>query len=366
MTYMVKFNDLTYQFKKYQIEFEDAAKRVLQSGWYVLGNELELFEKEFAAYSGSKYCVGLNSGLDALILAVKALEIGHGDEVIVPANTYIATILGITANGATPVFIEPDKYFNIDVKNLSEKITNRTKAILAVHLYGQLCDVEELKSFTEDSSIYLIEDCAQGHGASCNGKKSGTFGDIGCFSFFPTKNLGAFGDAGAIITDNKNIAEKIKMFRNYGSRVKYYNEEQGINSRMDELQAALLSVKLKHLDELNNERRKIANYYLNNITNNKIILPKVKKEESAHVFHLFEILSENRNDLIEYLKGKGIMTQIHYPIPPHLADCYKSLGYSKGDLPKTESISENILSLPLYNGMSKEEMEYVVNILNKW
>ena len=263
--------------------------------------------------------MGVNSGLDALILAVRALNIGYGDEVIVPANTYIATVLGITENRATPVFVEPDEYYNLDADKIEEKITNKTKAIMVVHLYGQAANMKKIQDIAAKYNLYLLEDCAQSHGAKFEGKTTGTFGDIGCFSFYPTKNLGAFGDGGAIVTNNEKIADKIRMLRNYGSRRKYYNEIEGVNSRLDEMQAALLNVKLSHYIELRSEREKIAQKYLNEIKNPKIILPKIRKG-AEHVWHLFVVQTENRDKLQNYLNENGIGTQIHYPIPPHLSE----------------------------------------------
>jgi len=362
----VEFNLLDRQYEQYQEEYKEAAIRVLKSGWYILGNELKAFEEEYANWEGTKYCVGVNSGLDALILAIRALGIKKGDEVIVPANTYIASVMGITLNGATPVFIEPDEYYNIDVTKIESAITKNTKAILAVHLYGQIADMPKIVEIARENTLSVIEDCAQAHGAKLNGEKAGTFGDIGCFSFFPTKNLGAFGDAGAIITNDKSLEDKVRTLRNYGSKVKYYNEFVGMNSRLDEMQAALLRVKLKHLEGLLEERMQLAKKYLGNIKNDKIILPKVKEDMTSHVFHLFIIQTEQRNQLQDYLHENGIKTQIHYPIPPHLAECYSDLNHKEGDFPITEKGACQVLSLPLYNGMTQAEIEYVINTLNKY
>ena len=361
----IECNVLDRQFKMYQQEYEEAALRALRSGWYVLGKEVESFEQSFAEFTGAKYCVGLNSGLDALILAVRALGIGKGDEVIVPANTYIASVMGITENGATPIFVEPDEYYNIDVQKIEAAITEKTKAILPVHLYGQSCDMRAIQKLAEKYHLYIIEDCAQSHGACFDGQMTGTFGDVGCFSFYPTKNLGAFGDGGAIITNNAELADKIRTLRNYGSRVKYYNEVEGVNSRLDEIQAALLSVKLRHLDELTDERKQIATRYLREITNPKIILPKTLAG-SDHVYHQFVVRCSEREAFTQYLLEKGIKTMIHYPIPPHLAKSYARLGYAKGDFPITEGYADEIVSLPMYNGMTEEEIGYVVEVINKY
>lgn len=361
----INFNQLDRGYFKIKDEYDKAAIRVLESGWYIMGKEGETFETEFSDFTGSKYCVGLNSGLDALILAFRALEIGKGDEVIVPANTYIASVLGITENGATPVLVEPDEYYNLDATKIEEKITDKTKAILVVHLYGQAANMESIKSIADKYNLYLVEDCAQSHGAYCSGKMTGTWGDIGCFSFYPTKNIGAFGDSGAIVTNNENIYDKMRMLRNYGSRVKYQNEIMGVNSRLDEIQAALLSVKLRHYNELRKERANIADKYLKEITNESIRLPLVK-EGSEHVWHLFVIQADNRERLQNYLSEKGIGTQIHYPIPPHLAKAYVHLEYSEGDFPITEKYAKSVLSLPLYEGMTEEEIQYVIDTINHY
>ena len=361
----IKFNVLDCIYKRYAQEFSEASDRVLKSAWYILGKEVASFEEEFAQFCKSEKCVGLNSGLDALILAIRALGIGEGDEVIVPANTYIATILGVTENGATPVFVEPDEYYNLDPQKIEAKITSKTKAILPVHLYGQACRMDKVMAIANKYKLHVIEDCAQSHASYYNNTITGSFGDIGCFSFYPTKNLGAFGDAGAIVTSDINLADKIFMLRNYGSRIKYYNEIEGVNSRLDEIQAALLRVKLSHLEELTEERKKIANYYIQGITTEGVVLPKTV-DGADHVYHLFVIRTERRNALQEHLNNRGIQTQIHYPVPPHLAQCYQHLGYKKGDFPITEQYAAESLSLPLYNGMTNEEIDYVITAVNKF
>ena len=361
----IKFNQLDRGYRKYKTEYDQAAISTLESGIYILGNKLAEFEKEFASFCGAKYCVGLNSGLDALTLAFKALDIGVGDEVIVPANTYIASILGITNNGAKPIFVEPDEYHNIDVDSIENKLNNKTKAILAVHLYGQSANIKKIKALACKHNLYLIEDCAQSHGAMFKNKTTGVWGDIGCFSFYPTKNIGAFGDSGAIITNNPQHYEKIKMLRNYGSKVKYQNELLGTNSRLDEIQAALLSVKLKHYDELRKEREHIAQRYLNEIKNSKIALPRIRAG-SDHVWHLFVIKTKQRNQLQEYLAKNGICTQIHYPLPPHLSLAYSHLGFKKGDFPITEEYCDTIISLPLFEGLLDSEIDYIIWIINKY
>lgn len=361
----IKFNILDRQYQKYAKEYDEAALDVLRSGWYILGNEVVAFEKNFSGYIGTDYCVGLNSGLDALILAIRALGIGTGDEVLVPANTYIATVLGITENHAVPVFVEPDEYYNIDANIIEERITPRTKAILVVHLYGQACNMTSVLEIAKKHHLSVIEDCAQAHGATWNGKKVGSFGDVGCFSFFPTKNLGAFGDGGAITTNSAELAEKVQKLRNYGSVIKYHHEIEGVNSRLDEMQAALLSVKLKHLNELTAERVSIAERYCNEIKNPMVYLP-LCRELATHVYHLFVVRIKERDRFQEYLKQRGIDTQIHYPIPPHKSKCYEQYDWSKVELPITEQYSDEIVSLPLYNGMTDDEISYVIKTVNRF
>lgn len=356
-------NRLDRGFEKYQEEIEAAALKVLRSGWYVLGPEVSAFEEEFARYTGAEYCVGLASGLDALWLAFRVLGIGAGDEVIVQANTYIASVMGITINGATPVFVEPDEFYNIDAEKIEEKITERTKAILVVHLYGQAAQMEKIVGLCEKYKLRLVEDCAQSHGALSGGKMTGTFGDIGCFSFYPSKNLGAFGDAGAIVTDSEEIARAMKMYRNYGSEKRYYNKVVGANSRLDELQAAMLRVRLVHMEEVEEERRRIAERYAGEIRNDKLILPSVR-EGVTHVWHQYVIRTERRDELIAYLEERGIGTIIHYPVPPHLSEAYAYLGYQRGSFPVTEKYADTVLSIPMYGGMTQEEQTRVIECLN--
>lgn len=361
----IQCNRLDYGFEIYKDEFEQKALDVLRSGWYILGNELENFEKEFASYLKANYCVGVASGLDALIMAFRLLGIGEGDEVIVQGNTYIASVMGITINGAIPIFVEPDEYYNIDVKKIEESITGKTKAILVVHLYGQATDMTHIMKIAKKYNLKVVEDCAQSHGAKSRNQVTGTIGDIGCFSFYPTKNLGAFGDAGAIVTNNREIAEAAKILRNYGSEKKYHNKIVGMNSRLDEMQAGLLRVRLSHMKQLIEERQQICERYLREINNTKIILPIIKNGVTT-VWHQFVVRCNERQKLMEYLKGEGISTMIHYPIPPHLSESYRYLGKSLGDLPITEKYANEVLSLPLYNGMKEEEQEYVIDILNRY
>jgi len=366
LTLEVMSNNLLREFEQYQDEFEDAAIATLRSGWYILGNRLSSFEGQFAKYNHIQHCVGLASGLDALWLSFRVLGIGKGDEVIVQANTYIASVMGITINGATPVFVEPDEYYGLDANAIEDAITDKTKAILAVHLYGIPCEMERISEISRKYDLFLIEDCAQSHGASYKDKMTGTFGNIGCFSFYPTKNLGAFGDGGAVITSSEDLAEKFKMYRNYGSQKRYENKVVGANSRLDEIQASLLSVKLYHLEEIIGERRDIANRYNEGIINPKFILPK-ERPNTKCVYHQYVIRCEDKEQreiLIKYLNRKNIGTIIHYPIPPHLSQAYKYLGFEAGAFPITEYYADTVLSIPMYNGLTEEEQRYVINVLN--
>ncbi len=358
-------NRMDYGFLKYQQEFEAKALEVLRSGWYVLGKEVETFEERFAAYTGGKYCVGLANGLEALQIAVHLLGIGAGDEVIVQGNTYIASVMGITMNGATPVFVEPDAYYQIDADKIEACITERTKAVMVVHLYGHVADMDRITAICKKHHLKLIEDCAQSHGATYKGKMTGTFGDIGCFSFYPSKNLGAFGDAGAIVTNDEELAKEAKIYRNYGSEKRYYNKVVGMNSRLDELQAGLLNVRLPHMDEITKERQEIARRYRENIRQELITLP-AEREDTETVWHQYVIRCERRQELIDYLSQKEIGTIIHYPIPPHLSEAYAYLGHKKGDFPITENYADTVLSIPMYTGMTRQEQDYVIEALNEF
>lgn len=361
----VPFSILERQYKMYQKEYEAKALEILRKGWYILGEETEKFEEEYAKYTGTKYALGIDNGLNALVLAFRALNIGQSDEVIVQGNTFIATVMGITINGATPIFVEPDEYYNIDIEKIEEKITERTKAICVVHLYGQASRMDKVLELCKKYNLKLVEDCAQAHGAEFNGQKIGSFGDIGCFSFYPGKNLGCFGDGGAITTNDEEIYKKIKMLRSYGSEKKYHHIEVGYNARLDELQAGLLRIKLSHLSELTNERKEIAEKYLKEIKNPLVHLPKVR-ENCSHVWHLFVVRVENRDKFQKYLEENEIGTVIHYPIPPHLSKAYEYLGYKVGDYPITEEYAKTVVSLPLYNGMTKEEIDYVIEKINEY
>jgi len=321
-------NRMDRGFYAYQQEFEQKALEVLRSGWYILGKEVSAFEQEFAEYTGAKHCVGLANGLDALWIAFRLLNIGKGDEVIVQGNTYIASVMGITMNGATPVFVEPDENYGIDVEKIESHITERTKAILVVHLYGMASRMDKIVELCKKYKLKLVEDCAQSHGACFNGQMTGTFGDVGCFSFYPSKNIGAFGDAGAVVVNDEKLANDFRVFRNYGSEKRYHNKVVGANSRLDELQAGMLRVRLNHIDEMTDEKIAIAKRYSEEIKNDKIILPKLA-EDATCVWHQYVIRCEERDRLIDYLNNFGIGTIIHYPIPPHLAEAYKYLGHKE-------------------------------------
>lgn len=347
-------------------ELRSAFDRVFTRSWYIEGVEDELFEKAFAEYCGTQYCVGVGNGLDALMLALKALDVGEGDEVIVPSNTYIATALAVTYVGAKPVFVEPRiETFNIDPDKIESAITSKTKAIMPVHLYGQACDMDPIMSIAGKHRLKIVEDCAQAHGATYKGRKVGTFGDAAGFSFYPGKNLGALGDAGAVLTNNIKIADKVRALGNYGSDYKYHHIYKGNNSRLDELQAAFLAAKLPHLERMNIERRRIADRYLNEIKNPNVILPLVG-EDYVPVWHIFGIRCADRDALENYLNEKGIGTNKHYPIPMHLQDCYKELGFKFGDFPNAEKISATELSIPMYYGMTDEEVSYVIESINNF
>lgn len=362
---IIPINDLKRSFLLYQDELEKKALEVLRSGWYVLGKEVREFEIEFANAIGSKFCVGVDNGLNAIMLGIKALGIGPGDEVIIQANTYIATVLGVTMNRATPVFVEPTPYYNIDPKRIEQCITKKTKAILVTHLYGQATEMVRILDICICRKLYLLEDCAQSHFATYRGKTTGTFGIMGFFSFYPTKNFGAFGDAGAVVTDDIDLAEKVKIFRNYGSSIRYQNDVEGYNARLDEIQAGFLRVKLQHVHEIISERRKIATRYLNEINNPLISLPKVAND-SSHVWHLFVVEVNDREGFREYLKKCGVSTDIHYPTPPYLSSAYKRFGYKKSSFPFTEALSERIVSLPIFNGMTEQEVSIVIETVNNY
>lgn len=365
---MIKFLDLYKINQQYESELKDAFKRVLDSGWYILGEEVKRFENDFKIYCGTKHAIGVANGLDALILIIRAYkEIGlfkDGDEIIVPANTYIASILAISANNLVPILVEPDiATYNIDPNLIESNITAKTKAILPVHLYGQLCDMDAINAIAKKHDLKVIEDCAQAHGARNANRRAGNFGDAAGFSFYPGKNLGALGDAGAITTNDDILATAIRALLNYGSHIKYQNLYKGINSRLDELQAALLSVKLKYLDQETEVRKQIANKYIAGIYNKKILLPTVNLQE-AHVWHVFVIRTSNRDELQQYLTNNNIQTVIHYPIPPHKQAAYTEL--SSLNLPISEQVHAELLSLPISPVMPDDQIERVIDVLNEF
>lgn len=334
------------------------------SHYYILGNNVKQFEKEYATFTGTNHCVGVSNGIDALFIALKALNIKEGDEVIVPSNTYIATVLAITYVGATPVFAEPNAAtYNLAAQNIEKKITKKTKAVIPVHLYGQACEMNDIVSLCNYKNLYVIEDNAQAHGAEYNGRLTGSFGKINATSFYPGKNLGALGDAGAITTNDTALAEKVMQLRNYGSKEKYYNEIIGFNKRLDEMQAAFLSLKLKYLDLFNKERIKIATFYLENLKNiGDIILPQLAFD-ATHVFHLFVIRTKRRNELQSYLHSKGIGTLIHYPVPAFMQKAYSHLQINNNDFPVAKELADTSLSLPLWPGLNNLQMEYIIGCI---
>ncbi len=365
---MIKFLDLQKITEKYSIEINTAVKRVINSGWYLQGEENELFEKNYSTYIGTKHTIGVANGLDALFLILRAyMELGimkEGDEVIVPANTFIATILAITQNGLKPVLIEPNiETYQIDDTKIEAAITEKTKAIMIVHLYGQCAYTEKIGQLCKKYHLKLIEDNAQAHGCLYNGKKTGSLGDAAGHSFYPGKNLGAFGDAGAVTTNDNELDEVVRSLANYGSTQKYVFKYVGRNSRLDEIQAAVLNVKLAHLDEDNALRKQIARQYIENIHQPEIILPKITNWES-HVFHIFSIRCTRRNELQEYLAKAGVQTLIHYPIPPHKQECYKK--WNNLSFPITEKIHKEELSLPISQVMSEEDVNIVSDLINNW
>lgn len=360
----INYTDFERMHKPIEKELFQAFEEVYRSQWFIQGKKLEQFEKEFAAYNGAEYCVGVGNGLDALRLILQAYDIGEGDEVLVPSNTFIATVLAISYVGAVPVFVEPDiDTLLINPDLIEEKITEKTKAIMVVHLYGRLAEMDRIMDIARKYNLKVFEDTAQAHGASKNGVKAGAFGDAGAFSFYPGKNLGALGDAGAVITNHKEIAQKVRALGNYGSKIKYKHEYKGVNSRLDELQAAFLSVKLKALPQWTQERQRIAAQYYEKMKNPRIKLPVFTEN---NVYHIFPVLCEDRDALQSYLEEKGVHTLIHYPLAIHLQDAYSDMGFGRGAYPLAEKICDTELSLPLYPGMTEEEIEYVIKCINEF
>lgn len=360
----MKFFDMSKMNEKIEYEIMESIKKVYEKSDFILGKEVEKFEKEFANYCETKYCIGVGNGLDALHLILRGYDISSGDEVIVPSNTYIATVLAITYAGAKPIFVEPnEKTYNLNPNLIKDKITKNTKAIISVHLYGQTCEMDEINKIAKENNLIVIEDNAQSQGGLYKNRKSGSLGNAAGTSFYPTKNIGALGDGGAITTNDKDLADKIKMLRNYGSNKKYLYEYKGYNSRLDEIQAAILMAKLKYLDEWNEYRRKIASIYINNIDNKKIIHPS-ELDECKHVYHQFIIRSEYRDELQEYLTKNNISTMIHYPIPIHKQKAYEE--YKNENLPIASKLADEVLSLPIYPYISENEVYNLIKIINKF
>ncbi|GDX51529.1 aminotransferase [Bacteroidota bacterium] len=363
----IKFLDFTYMNAQVRASMLQQFENVFDSQWYILGDRVKQFEKIYADANEVKHCVGVANGLDALILCLKALDIKTGDEVIVPSNTYIASWLAVSYVGATPVPVEPNENtYNISPEKIKAAITKKTKAIMPVHLYGQACEMDAIMKIAEENNLYVVEDNAQAQGSSYNGKLTGSFGHMNATSFYPGKNLGAYGDAGAVTTNDDALAEKVKVLRNYGSQKKYFNEVKGVNSRLDELQAAFLSVKINYLAQWNAERNAIACWYNESLSAIKNISIPQLAEGATSNYHLYVIRTEKRDALAEHLKRNAIGSLIHYPVPPHLQVAYRELGYKKGDFPISEKIAETCLSLPVYPGMKKEQVDRVVNCIREF
>ncbi|MGP9418494.1 DegT/DnrJ/EryC1/StrS family aminotransferase [Pseudomonas reactans] len=366
---MINFLDLKKINSQYRDDIIAAMTRVLDSGWYIMGKELSNFEKQFSSYCGVKHCIGVANGLDALVLVLRAWKemglVNDGDEVLVPSNTYIASILAISENNLKPILVEPDvNTYNLSIENIKSKITKKTKVILPVHLYGQSCRMDLISKLAKENGLLVLEDCAQAQGAEFDGSKVGSWGDAAGFSFYPGKNLGALGDAGAITTNNDELANVLKALRNYGSHIKYENKYRGTNSRLDELQAAILSIKLNNLDNENDNRRSVAEKYLSKIDHPDVILPSQPRNSLEHVWHLFVIKTSYRDELQKYLLENGIQTLIHYPIAPHKQIAYKDL--EELSLPVSEMLHQEVLSLPMGPYMSDDEADTVIRIINGW
>lgn len=359
---MIKFLDLAKVNNRFREEIENRIKSILDKGWYLQGEWDKTFEKHFADFCEAKHCIGCANGLDALNLIIKGYGFGQGDEIIVPANTYIASILAISENGCTPVLVEPDiTTYNINPDLIEEKITSKTKAIMVVHLYGQTVQMDKIQALAKKYGLKIIEDSAQAHGALYKEKRAGNLGDAAGFSFYPGKNLGCMGDGGCVTTNDDELAFKIRTIANYGSDYKYHHIFKGTNSRLDEIQAAILDVKLEHLDADNMRRREIAKYYRENIKNPKIALPETY-DENAHVWHIFAVRTKDRDKLQKYLEENGIQTNIHYPVPPHKQECYKE--WANQSYPVSEKIHREIISLPMSPVLTEEEVKKVTEAIN--
>lgn len=365
----IPFVDLAIQYKGLKKEMQKAITHVFETGRFIGGAEVDMFEKEFANYLNAKYCIAVNSGTDALILGLRALELEKGDEILVPTNTFVATALGVSENGYTSVFVDCEADYGINLVDLKKKITKKTKAIILVHLYGQPDKIDEVKKIIKESGqkIFLIEDACQAHGAEYKGKKVGSFGILSFFSFYPGKNLGAYGDGGAIVTNDPELAKKCQLLHQYGQEKKYYHKVFGINSRLDTIQAAILLTKLKHLEMWNAKRRKAASLYTS-LLNKKVptVITPAEYEGRKSIYHLYVVRVQKRDELLAYLQTKGIQALIHYPFPLHLQECYKGLGYKKGDLPITERYANEILSLPMFPEITPAQIAYIVTSIQSF
>jgi dTDP-4-amino-4,6-dideoxygalactose transaminase len=362
---MIPFLDLNKINQRYRARFHECLEMLIDEGYLILGREVESFEQNFATYCETKGCAGVASGLDALSLIIKALNFSQGDEIIVPSNAYIATVLAISNNNLVPVFVEPDiNTYNINPSHIEEKISPKTKAILVVHLYGRLCEMNRINAIAKKYQLKVIEDCAQSHGASLFGKMSGNLSDAGGYSFYPTKNLGALGDAGAVVSNDLELIEKIRSLRNYGEDNRYNNIYKGMNSRLDEIQAAFLNIKLPFLDGINNKRRDIAFKYVKEITNPLVILPGLPEDPHSHIWHLFVVRVEDREHFRKYLSDKGIQTAVHFPTPVHHQLAYQE--YREMSFPIAEQISRQVVSLPISSVMENEDVNYVIKTINNY
>lgn len=362
----VAYENLAKSNASFMDDYKKAFSNFVEKGWYILGEQVKKFEEEFASFVGTKYCVGVASGLDALIISLECLKLPKGSDVLVPSNTYIASILAIVKAGLHPVLVEPDeKTYNINPDLLESKLTPNTKAVLVVHLYGKSCEMDKICEFVKKHNLKLVEDCAQSHGAKFNGKMTGSFGDAGAFSFYPTKNLGALGDAGAICTDNEELAEMAKAWRNYGSEKHYHNKYTGLNSRLDEVQAAFLRIKLSHIQEITAKKRRLADLYFSGLDKNKFQLPD-RNEKYFDVFHIFQIRTDRRDELKQYLLENGIKTEIHYPVAPVDQEGYKGILDDSKPTPIAEKIAGSVLSLPISVGATEDEIKYVIDVMNRF
>lgn len=363
----IPFVDFAPMHKELEASIAEDFRDTFQNSWFIQGSKCQRFEGNFAAYCGVGNAVGVGNGLDALLMIIKALDIGPGDEVIIPVHTFIATALAVSYAGATPVFVEPDiRTYTIDVNLIEERLNERTKAIIAVHLYGRIADMDAINRLAEKYHLYVIEDAAQAHGASYKGRKAGGLGDAAGFSFYPGKNLGALGDAGMVTTHNSELAAKVRMLGNYGSDYRYHHVYKGNNSRLDEMQAGFLDCKLPYLDKWNQDRKRIAGRYLSEIKNEKLVLPLPSDEEYDCVWHIFPIRCEMRQELEQYLEEKGIGTNKHYPTPIHLQKAYQDMGLERGTYPVAEKIADTELSIPMYYGLKDMEIDYIVETLNQF